>query len=352
MRNGADDGSLIPVLYLHRWEEDGVNLTTLCWSIPAVIPQHPLQCSACWRGQLAHFFYHWLKDFLPCPTYKEAPWLDWLVFKRWRPGPHPVSEVRLHQGFAQHQNKVLFSVPFLMVPYTFVAFWQSPHIELMISESSQRWLWDPFPGNYHFWVQHHMHPVWVIFLWVCYFKVIYTDAHLPPFCQLTLVWSPPGVPHQHCGIWLLKLLSVICKPGGFTVLSSAWDFWPWSEPSGCYYSHGQKGCCTIQLFFSFRFPALPQVSLWPQVKHFKTEPLWQGYSSIELTHSPFCMQLAAPRWCSAKSFGLPLSMSRWWASTLVMQDHICQWTRSAAACTTWKHLALWFSKVLWNCGTL
>lgn len=30
--------SLIPVLYLHQWERGRVNLSTLCWSISAVIP--------------------------------------------------------------------------------------------------------------------------------------------------------------------------------------------------------------------------------------------------------------------------------------------------------------------------
>lgn len=29
MRDGADDGSLIPVLYFYSWEEDQVNLATL-----------------------------------------------------------------------------------------------------------------------------------------------------------------------------------------------------------------------------------------------------------------------------------------------------------------------------------
>lgn len=135
MRNWADDGSLNPLLYLHRWEEDWINLGTICWSIPHVISQHSHSVAACWMGHLARFFYYWLKDFLPCPTCTEPPWpLSALLSSS-------IGDQPLTQELGYRYTKVLLSSKTkLSSQYPssryLTLFW---HIELMISESCRWW---------------------------------------------------------------------------------------------------------------------------------------------------------------------------------------------------------------------
>lgn len=185
MRNGADDGSLIPLLYLHQWEEDWVNLATVCWSIPHVISQHSHSVAACWMGHLACFFYYWRKDFLPCPTCTEAPWPLSAVLSSSAGDQHLTQRLRYGYTKVLLSSKTKLSSQYPSSQHL-TLFWQSLYIELMISESCQWWLWDPVPGSYHFHVWHRMHPVCVIFPRVYYLTLIYAEAHLPPFV------------HSHC----------------------------------------------------------------------------------------------------------------------------------------------------------
>lgn len=194
--DGADDGSFIPVL--HPLSPPGPGGLSKPGHSLLVVPQvnpHPLiMPSLLERGTLpVSFPSNFGISYFVQPKRKEPPWPLSTDLSSTRTSPRLWGEGTPMWCSAAKQSWFL-SVPlcffgFLAVP----AHWADDFRELSVIHFLVATV-SKFSITYT--------QVGLFFLgWI---SLTFTEVHLPPFCVL---WGPPGVPHQHSGIWLLKLLS-------------------------------------------------------------------------------------------------------------------------------------------------